>query len=378
MHNYQSWPWLEEMSPSTYSGDINWPKLSIVMPTLNQGEYIEEAIRSVICQNYPNLQFVIIDGGSTDATVEVIKKYESDIYYWISEPDLGQSDAINKGFAKCDGEVFNWINSDDFYEKESFLKLATHFLDDDVDIICGLEYGFRDYNARTISKGSTIHHDLENTILSGHIDQPATFWRRSVFESLGAISIDLHYAMDSEMWLRYLLKYGQSRIKKVPDVLVNFRYHLFSKTVSGKDRMNQEYFSLMHSIFYFINRTDEILAVVKELYDRPRIREWSICDGLDIAKMRYAAVNLLLNHLIIVSDFRPFTEQQIFDAITESNNAFDSSEICRKLSIYEATLYNWRRKFAGLSAQEILAIKQRETEDPSVSILRSELRRMQN
>ena len=85
---------------------------------------IEQAIQSVINQNYPNLEYIIIDGGSTDNTVEIIKKYESHISYWISEPDKGQTDAINKGFAKCTGEIFNWLNSDDYYETGTFKKLS--------------------------------------------------------------------------------------------------------------------------------------------------------------------------------------------------------------------------------------------------------------
>ena len=93
---------------------LSYPKISIVTPSFNQGKYIEQTIQSVLTQNYPNLEYIIIDGGSTDKTVDIIKKYEQQLSYWVTEPDKGQTDAINKGFAKCTGEIFNWINSDDF------------------------------------------------------------------------------------------------------------------------------------------------------------------------------------------------------------------------------------------------------------------------
>ena len=105
----------------------SYPKISIVTPSYNHGQYIEQTILSVINQNYPNLEYIIIDGGSTDNTVDIIKKYEEKITYWISEKDNGQSHALNKGIAKCTGDIFNWINSDDYFEDGTFYKLANHF-----------------------------------------------------------------------------------------------------------------------------------------------------------------------------------------------------------------------------------------------------------
>ena len=122
-----------------------YPKISIVTPSFNQGKYIEQTIQSVLDQDYPNLEYIIIDGGSTDETVEIIKKYEHKIHYWVSEPDKGQTDGINKGFAKCTGEIFNWINSDDYYEPGTFYKLAKLFTEHPyVDVVCGKEWSFND------------------------------------------------------------------------------------------------------------------------------------------------------------------------------------------------------------------------------------------
>src|SRR5215468_10026487 len=103
------------------------PKLSIVTPSFNQGRFLEETIRSVLTQNYPNLEYIIIDGGSTDETVDVIRKYQDKVNYWVSEKDRGQVDAINKGIEKCTGDIFGFINSDDVYLPGTFSAVIEHF-----------------------------------------------------------------------------------------------------------------------------------------------------------------------------------------------------------------------------------------------------------
>lgn len=115
--------------PSIYETKIEWPKISIVTPSYNQGEFIEETIRSVLLQNYPNLEYLVIDGGSTDKTLDILKKYAPWLYYWVSEKDQGQADAINKGFDKASGQILAYLNSDDLYLPGTLHTVATHFLD---------------------------------------------------------------------------------------------------------------------------------------------------------------------------------------------------------------------------------------------------------
>ena len=109
------WPWTEqtEVLPDKMPDGSDWPRISIVTPNYNYGHFIEETIRSILLQGYPNLEYIIIDGASTDNSIEIIKKYEKWVSYWVSEKDTGQSNAINKGLERCTGEFFNWINSDD-------------------------------------------------------------------------------------------------------------------------------------------------------------------------------------------------------------------------------------------------------------------------
>ena len=123
------WPWTEETPPlpPTAPGGHPWPLISIVTPSFNQGAYLEEAIRSILLQGYPNLEHILIDGGSTDGSVAIIKKYERWFTHWVSERDRGQAHAINKGLARCTGEIFNWINSDDYLMAGALRKIAATF-----------------------------------------------------------------------------------------------------------------------------------------------------------------------------------------------------------------------------------------------------------
>lgn len=215
----------------------SWPKISIVTPSYNQGQFVEETILSVIDQNYPNLEYIIVDGGSTDNTVEIIKKYEKHISYWVSEPDQGQSHAINKGVEKCTGDVFNWLNSDDYYEPNAMLKVGEAFKDPHTYILSGRERRINAMGQEVgLSDGTSIMDSLSETIGKCHIDQPSTFFRLSILKSLLPFDDSFHYLMDGEMWLRYLLCLGQSQIKKTKDILVNFRYHSSSKTTSASEK----------------------------------------------------------------------------------------------------------------------------------------------
>ena len=236
-----------------------FPKISIVTPSFNQGKYIEETIQSVLNQNYPNLEYIIIDGGSTDETIEIIKKYENELTYWISEKDNGQTDAINKGFTKCSGDIFNWINSDDYYEPGALLKIGNLFKQDSsINVVCGKEWGFNDNNPRerNLHKGSIIEENVFETIKTGIIDQPCTFFRKRVIENFFPLEISLRYVMDRQLWWQYLLSYGQGGILQVNDIFTNFRLHPQSKTVSDPYLVEKEFDRLKLSLFEVLNAPD--------------------------------------------------------------------------------------------------------------------------
>ena len=225
------------------SRDSTYPKISIVTPSYNQGEFIEEAILSVINQNYPNLEYIIIDGGSTDNTVEIIKKYEKQITYWVSESDQGQSHAISKGLAKCTGDIFSWINSDDYYSEGALKVVGESFADANTQVLCGYSRMFsddKDININSKLIATTTQGELEKDLVSHYFIQPSTFFRRSVVTKLGGLSRDLHYVMDSELWLKYLLAYQYSNIRFTDILLANYRLHESSKTVAQRPKFEEE------------------------------------------------------------------------------------------------------------------------------------------
>ncbi|GEO03215.1 hypothetical protein AAE02nite_08790 [Adhaeribacter aerolatus] len=211
-----------------------YPKISIITPSFNQGQYLEQTILSVVEQDYPNLEYIIIDGGSTDNSVEIIKKYANKITFWVSEPDKGQSDAINKGMKVATGDIINWLNSDDYYESDSLFKVAEAFDKPGTQIVAGRSKIFSGQNeVLYTSQGTDIYkNNLAKTIGWARIDQPETFFRKEVIEKIGPLDNRLHYIMDRDWWIKYLFNYGLDKVSQIPDILVNFRLHQESKTVS--------------------------------------------------------------------------------------------------------------------------------------------------
>jgi glycosyltransferase involved in cell wall biosynthesis len=187
--------------------EISFPKLSIVTPNFNGGEFLEETILSVLGQNYPNLEYIIVDGGSIDGSIDIIKKYENRLTWWVSEPDNGMYDAIQKGFEKSTGEIMAWINSDDMYHRNAFYTVADIFSSlNQVNWLTGANTGYDEYGrtvfcsqSKTFTKFDFYNHDYK------WIQQESVFWRRSLWEKAGScLNVSLRYAGDMELWLRFI------------------------------------------------------------------------------------------------------------------------------------------------------------------------------
>ena len=204
------WPWTEESpqlpdtmpDPSTTlrTGGRPWPRVSIVTPSYNQGQFIEETIRSVLLQGYPDLEYIIIDGGSTDRSVQIIRKYEPWLTYWVSEQDRGQSHAINKGFSRATGEILAWLNSDDGYLPCSLQKVS-RYLPFPRGVLVGATVLLHDgsQTREYVFKRRTYEQMLYT---GGVLPQPSVFWSVDLWQIAGPLKQDLHYVMDYDLWLR--------------------------------------------------------------------------------------------------------------------------------------------------------------------------------
>jgi glycosyltransferase involved in cell wall biosynthesis len=224
------WPWTEESErlPDTMPDGSPWPKISIVTPSYGQGQFIEETIRAVLLQGYPDIEFIIIDGGSKDNTVEIIKKYQLYLAYWVSEKDNGQANAINKGFARATGQIYYWINSDDWPEKNTFRLVAQEFQRlPQVDVLFGNCY-FIDENYKVLKLRKGYDFNTADLIDLNPIEQNTVFFRSKVWLTYGQIKESLHFIVDFELWLRWSLK--GIEFKYCPGIYAYFRLHKTSKS----------------------------------------------------------------------------------------------------------------------------------------------------
>jgi glycosyltransferase involved in cell wall biosynthesis len=203
----EGWPWTVEpdLMPATTPAGTPWPRISVVTPSFNQGQFLEQTIRSVLLQGYPNLEYIVIDGGSTDESIAILKKYESQIAHWVSEPDRGQSHAINKGFERATGEIMCWLNSDDFYLPGT-LRAVGESLASGSGTFAVVGHCVQVYaDGRPPYHGTGRFEGLDRLLQfwKGYqMHQPSIFWRREVFEKVGYLDESQHYIMDFDYWVR--------------------------------------------------------------------------------------------------------------------------------------------------------------------------------
>jgi len=284
-HDQVGWPWTEAINrlPLTMPDGSTWPRISVVTPSLNQIEYLEETIRSVLLQGYPNLEYIIIDGGSTDGSLEIIRKYEPWLTYWISEPDRGQSHAINKGFQHSSGAIMAYLNSDDSYLPDTLKIVASTFNHSFPDILIGalqrltLSADIDPVNEILYpDSGNPVHlfpifknHRVENF----RCLQPSLFWTRSIWQVTGQFNENLHYMMDREWCLRALAR-GAS-VHTIPDVLTRYTVHPGSKSHDQNLKFSGEMVPIyrtlsrmreFHRIFCWLEATNYYLANLKDTF----------------------------------------------------------------------------------------------------------------
>jgi glycosyltransferase involved in cell wall biosynthesis len=207
------------------------PRISIVMPSFRQARYLERSLLSILNQNYLNLELIVVDGGSDDGTVDILRKYERYISYWVSEPDAGQSDALNKGFAHATGDIFGWLNSDDIYLPRAFDHVIRAFLEHPSKSIIYGDFLTIDPEDRVITQEYAFDFSLRQFQFEGfHLNAQAMFWRKEVHANFAGFDNRLHNTMDYEMIVAFGVKEGQASFQRIPVPLACFRRHPEQKT----------------------------------------------------------------------------------------------------------------------------------------------------
>lgn len=243
------WPWTKQNSffPDWMNGDSEWPRISIVTPSYNQGQFIEETIRSVLLQGYPNLEYIIIDGGSTDNTLEILKKYEQYLAYWVSEPDQGQAHALNKGFRRATGQLIGWQNSDDYYHSQAFVQAAQALiLLKDADIIYGATDNV-DANGGFIRAYPVSPFDIHEMIPFLNMCNQSMFFKKKVFAQNNYINELLQHAMDQEFLLRLAIKGYNFHF--VPKMIGYYRVHTSAKGLIQENICAKECLEIYKSLY---------------------------------------------------------------------------------------------------------------------------------
>src|SRR5215813_13226597 len=208
------WPWTEEsrrLATETSQGR-SWPWISVITPSFNQAEYIEETIRSILLQGYPNLEYIVMDGGSTDNSAAIIEQYSPWLTYWTSEPDGGQSDAINRGLKRASGDFVTWINSDDLLCKNALIEHASRIgFEPDTVYVGNCIYIDETGNVLLSHRGRV--QSLEDLVrvnrvwneARGHIAQPEVMFPRELYRTVGGLDCNNHFTMDYDLWGKFFL-----------------------------------------------------------------------------------------------------------------------------------------------------------------------------
>lgn len=234
-----------------------YPKLSIITPSFNQATFLEETILSVIHQNYPNVEYIVIDGGSADGSDSVIKKYEKYITYWISEPDRGQVDAINKGLSIASGELCAFINSDDIYLPGAFSAVIEYFNNDsDCKWLCGNTILFGVEHKTTLVNAVVPISAAQALLWKARMPQPGMFWKRELLTN--GFDMSLNYCFDHELYVRLLLTGHKCHHLELP--IAAYRLHPSSKTVSEHSRFDVEFDQIAERYEPMLNFRDRSLS----------------------------------------------------------------------------------------------------------------------
>ena len=235
---------------------MHYPKITVITPSYNQGRYLEATILSVLNQNYPNLEYFVIDGGSTDHSESIISYYGEEIDFWVSEKDRGQSDAINKGFKRATGDIITWINSDDQLTPRALYKVAEYFTKyPHIYVLHGRTILFGDAINDSI-KGCPLVDDLMPYYLAAiPFPQPSSFFRREAIEKYGLLDQNFHYGMDYDFFLRIALNHD---FLAVDDIFSKYLLHDTSKSMAFSQKFVKDYTKIFSKLVRSLSNTETL------------------------------------------------------------------------------------------------------------------------
>ena len=244
-----------------------YPKISIITPSHNQGQFLEQTILSIINQNYPNLEYIVVDGGSTDKSVDIIKKYEEHLAYWVSEKDRGQTHAINKGLIYASGEIINWLNSDDLMSPGALHLIAEEFnKNPEADFYFG-DFSMIDYHGRVLFARKSPPYNFHALFYGRQLSaKPSVFFNRGLLEKLGDLDESLSFCMDLEFWIRSADK--GMKFRQIKEILTMARIHMDAKTVQHPKMLHEEH-----------------KAIVR------KYSHWKLCEGSMLEDIYYTILN---------------------------------------------------------------------------------------
>ena len=276
------------------------PRISIITPSFNQAPFLKQTIDSVLSQNYPNLQYIIIDGGSTDGSVEIIRKYAPHLAYWVSEPDRGQAHALNKGFARATGSIHAYLNSDDYYEKGALETAAEMLSDASTAWLCGALRYFDDSGFERTDFYEAEPPDANaafDWFYRYRINQPATFWTADLTAACGPFNETLRYVFDWEFFTRIRFHHNVPAVP-VKKILAHFRLHPASKTVSASDAFETEIDSIFNDVLRPLPPRRQRLARQRRLFakaDRLQVRSLALAQN----RQRLGALSSLFHSIAL-------------------------------------------------------------------------------
>lgn len=257
----------------TYKSNHGYPKFSIIMPCLNHEEFIERSILSILNQNYPNTELIIIDGGSTDKTLQIIEKYRKYIFFFISKKDQGQSDALNKGFEVATGEIYGWLNSDDLYLPNTFHKVREVFIKKKEKFFFFGDWLSIDEKDNVLDINHAFNFNLNHFKYEGfHLNSQSMFWKSCVHKSFSGFKLNLYNTMDYQMILEFGIKFGQTSFYRISDILGAFRRHDRQKTQKINNLVLAEH-KIIADLYDYSDKYS-FIGKLKKLYFRFRRAYW--------------------------------------------------------------------------------------------------------